>query len=298
MGVRRSDLPAALPRGFLVHEARELGVSAGRLRARDLGRPLHGARSRDLLTDDDRLRLILDAVPDGAFFCGPTAAAVHRMPLPRSIRDDAGSRPHVAVALPANRIRRPELVGRALAVDDDDLIDVDGIRVTTIERTWVDLGAVLEIASLVAAGDALLQRRDPRTTAQELAAAHAKAGRSRGAVRRAEALTLLDDGAESPRESELRVLLVRAGLPWPETNVVIRDGGRFVARVDLLYPRARTIIEYDGDYHRDPDQWSRDQSRRAELESLGYRVTVVTARDFDDVSALIRRIRRLLQAPP
>lgn len=78
--------------------------------------------------------------------------------------------------------------------------------------------------------------------------------------------------------------------------MVIRDGWRFVARVDLLYRDARLVLEYDGDYHRDSSQWSRDQSRRAELESLGYRVTVVTARDFDDPGALVRRIRRLLSA--
>ncbi len=36
--------------------------------------------------------------------------------------------------------------------------------------------------------------------------------------------------------------------------------------------------------------------RRAELESLGYRMTVVTRRDFDDPIALIARIRRLLAA--
>jgi len=34
------------------------------------------------------------------------------------------------------------------------------------------------------------------------------------------------------------------------------------------------------------------------LESLGYRMTVVTARDFDDTPALLARIRRLLTKPP
>lgn len=62
----------------------------------------------------------------------------------------------------------------------------------------------------------------------------------------------------------------------------------------MLYRKQKLIIEYDGDYHRDPDQWSRDQVRRAELEALGYRMTVVTARDFDNPRQLINRIRRLL----
>lgn len=62
----------------------------------------------------------------------------------------------------------------------------------------------------------------------------------------------------------------------------------------MLYRAQKLIIEYYGDYHRDPDQWSRDEMRRAELESLGYRFTVVTRRDFDDLPALTARIRRLL----
>lgn len=94
----------------------------------------------------------------------------------------------------------------------------------------------------------------------------------------------------------VRVILVEAGLPRPECNVEIFDNGRFVARVDMLFPEVKLIVEYDGDYHRDPDQWSKDQIRRAELEALGYRVTVVTRRDFDDPTALVARIRRLLRA--
>ena len=92
----------------------------------------------------------------------------------------------------------------------------------------------------------------------------------------------------------VRLILIEAELPHPECNVEIWDDGRFVARVDMLYADVWLIIEYDGDHHRDPDQWSRDQIRRAELESLGYRMIVVTRRDFDDPDALVRRIRRLL----
>jgi len=38
------------------------------------------------------------------------------------------------------------------------------------------------------------------------------------------------------------------------------------------------------------------QESAAELKSLGYRLTIVTMRDFDDPAALVRRIRRLLEA--
>ncbi|MDI9890882.1 DUF559 domain-containing protein [Rhodococcus sp. IEGM 1404] len=142
--------------------------------------------------------------------------------------------------------------------------------------------------------DHLLARRNPLCTREDLERMHRRLLGGRGSKVRRLALDLAVDGSESPKESELRVLLVMAGLPTPECNIEIFHGHRFVARVDLLYRDARLVIEYDGDYHRDPRQWSRDQSRRAELESLGYRVTTVTARDFDAPEVLLMRIRRLL----
>lgn len=193
-----------------------------------------------------------------------------------------------------NRIRRPGTTGRSLTIEEDDLVQVDGIRCTSALRTWVELAESLGVGQLTAISDHLLSRRRPLATRRDLERTHVRFLGGRGSRRRRLAVDFADDRAESPRESELRVLLIQAGLPVPETNVEIFDGQRFVARVDLLYRTARLIIEYDGDYHRDPRQWSRDQSRRAELESLGYRVTVVTARDFDAPEALLARIRRLL----
>ncbi|WP_367147104.1 DUF559 domain-containing protein [Microbacterium proteolyticum] len=161
-------------------------------------------------------------------------------------------------------------------------------------RTWAELAELLDVGPLTAISDRLLACRDPLATRADLERMHRRFLGGRGSRRRRLAVDFADDRAESPRESELRVLLIQAGLPVPESNVEIFDGHRFVARVDLLYRGARLVIEYDGDYHRDPRQWSRDQSRRAELESLGYRVSVVTARDFDAPEALLMRIRRLL----
>jgi len=108
------------------------------------------------------------------------------------------------------------------------------------------------------------------------------------------ALELGDARSESPKESELRVLLHEARLPRPELNVNIYDGARFIARVDMLIHGAMLVIEYQGDYHRDPGQWRRDERRRAELEALGYHVTYVTQADLDDPDPLIERIQRLV----
>jgi hypothetical protein len=287
-----------LPTLFTVREARAEGVTSGRLHALDLVAPFHGTRSTRIPDALDRLRLLVRVLPAHAFACGPTAAALLGMPLPSRLEAAALAHPTIGVPHPANRIRRPGVQGRALRIDPSDLDRVAGIQCTNAARIWVDLSPLLPLPRLVAVADHLVHRERQQTSIADLAASHRRAGRSRGAVARTMALILVSDASESPRESELRVLLLQSGLPAPEVNVEIIHRGRFVARVDLLFRAERLIVEYDGDYHRDHGQWSKDQSRRAELESLGYRVTVVTSHDFEDPHALVRRIRRLLSSTP
>ncbi len=49
-----------------------------------------------------------------------------------------------------------------------------------------------------------------------------------------------------------------AGLPEPQVNPEVRDGG-FRTRLDLVHPDLKLVIEYDGQQHRaaDLDQWDR-----------------------------------------
>ena len=281
---------------FTVAEGSASGLSPSSLRSARWTSPHTGVRVEASATQRQRLAALQRAAPDHTFFCGSTAAVLLGMPLPLPVATRAWSHPVVGVPRGRNRTRRPGTRGRALTVGPDDIVEVDGIRCTSALRTWAELAESLSVGQLTAISDHLISRRRPLATRGQLERTHLRFLGGRGSRRRRLAVDFADDRAESPRESELRVLLIQAGLPRPETNVEIFDGHRFVARVDLLYPEARLIVEYDGDYHRDPDQWSRDQSRRAELESLGYRVTVVTARDFDAPEVLLARLRRLLLA--
>lgn len=289
-----SPLPIDTPPAFTVADALAHGITRRRLRAMDLGRPFHGTRSRLPLLPEQRLRLLLAAVPPQAFVCGPTAAALWGLPLSAAMETDAWARFRFAVPPESTRIRRRGVIGHRLKVAPEDVVELRGIATLSPARVWIDISRDLPLPWMLAVTDALIARRGGLVELDELAAAHRRFLGGRGSQVRERALALADDGAESPRESMVRLILVQAGLPTPECNVVIDVGGRFVARVDMLFRDARLVIEYDGDQHRDPDRWSRDQIRRAELEALGYRVTVVTRRDFDDPDALVRRIRRLL----
>ncbi|WP_110589712.1 endonuclease domain-containing protein [Microbacterium suaedae] len=291
--MQRKPLPPSLHRAFTVADAASVGVPPSRLRAHDLESPFHGTRSRDPVEDlPTRLRILLSALPEHAFVAGPTAALTWDLPLPLPLARKAESRLCIGVPARENRIRRPGVRGRALQLDSEDVVLRHGIRVTTPERTWVDVSEELSLPRLVAVTDRLLREGVSR---RDLDRANDRAGRRKpGRQRRERALGLGDARSESPKESQLRVLFHDARLPRPELNVNIHDGSRFVARVDMLFRREKLVVEYQGDYHRDAAQWRRDEMRRAELESLGYRVTYVTEADFDFPERLVARIRRLL----
>lgn len=291
---RPRPLPARLAaRPFTVAEASDAGVHPDRLRARDLDRSVHGARMPLDPSLRERCLALVSVCRADAVVCGPTAAILHRMPVPHRFAMTT-SPVHFAVPPAAPAIRRAGVSGRRLDIADQDVTAIEAIPVTTLERTWCDLAAQLSLPELVAAADALLRAR--RTDMVRLEAAVDRHPDHRRRPRLTTALALVDPASESPMESELRVLVVLAGLPRPEANAEVRDrDGRFVARVGLLFRQYGEVLEYHGDHHRtDLHQWRRDRTREAELESLGLHVMEVTAVDLRDPDALLDRIARNL----
>lgn len=145
---------------------------------------------------------------------------------------------------------------------------------------------------LVVAGDWLI--RQGRATLPEVSAALAAAqGRDCRVARRAGAL--VRDGSESPQESRLRLLMVLAGLPEPETNVDLGDEWFFIARVDL-YLRAWNVgVEYEGDQHRtDPRIFAKDLKRYEELAASDVLVVRVAKDHLRRPGEVVRRIHTAL----
>lgn len=115
----------------------------------------------------------------------------------------------------------------------------------------------------------------------ELLADHYKGRRG---IRRARvALTLVDAGAESPRESWLRLSLLRAGFPAPQTQIPVYDEyGQLVAVLDMGWERLKLAVEYDGDHHwTDRRQFKKDIRRAEALTELGWIDVRVTAEDTE-----------------
>lgn len=94
-----------------------------------------------------------------------------------------------------------------------------GIRVTSLERTFCDLGSHLDLVELVVLGDRLV-RRSVTTPERLQFEANNWIGDHATVLRRA--ASLVWEGVDSPPESRLRMLVVRAGLPEPTVNVKIR----------------------------------------------------------------------------
>ena len=277
---------------FRVRDAIDLGVGRGRLRGADLARPFSGVRvpsSTGELLEACRAYASLGR-PDA--FSHTTAAELFGAPLPRHHRHSVDDRLHVTVP---GRLRGRQLAGVVgHASTRFTAVDLDGLRVIAPAQTWLDLAPMLSVEQLVAVGDFLIGGRNPLCDPDDLRRV-AQTPRARGVRSARLALPSIRRGAESPQETALRLALIAAGLPEPEINYTVLDAdGRFLARVDLAYPRFLVALEYEGDHHRtDQATWRKDITRREAVEDAGWRMIRVTADDLHPTPAeLIQRIRR------
>ncbi|WZH35132.1 MAG: DUF559 domain-containing protein [Microbacterium enclense] len=262
----RRPLPAELGAAFTVQEARRLDVRRDRLLARDLSAPFHGVRSRsaDMRSVRERCDAYAPRLRPAQFFSHETAAALWELPLPTA--HPAGL--HVSAIAPAREPRTVGVIGHRLRMSTACLTLRRGLPVTTAAETWAQLAATMSEDDLVAIGDHILthglaDRDDLGDACTRL--------RRRGAIDLAPALASVRPGAESPRESKVRRILVRAGLPEPELNWTLRDTrGVFIARLDMAYEHHRVAVEYDGRQHADVHQFRRDADRWPAITAQGW----------------------------
>lgn len=172
-----------------------------------------------------------------------------------------------------------------------------GIRVTSPVRTFIDLAAFLPPNALVAVADRIVSRRTPLATEAAVRQAIDRSDGMRGIKNARIAAEQMDAGSESPKETELRLILCSAGFGPFETNHAVYDAqSRFVARVDLALRSIRIAVEYEGDHHRDREQWRRDIARRRRLEAEGWHYLPVTQADLSDPRQLLRDLSAAIAA--
>jgi very-short-patch-repair endonuclease/predicted transcriptional regulator of viral defense system len=155
------------------------------------------------------------------------------------------------------------------------LVVIDGIPVTDVSRTILDLARTVSDAGLLRAIE--WGRRAERTSWSGLIAVlarHARRGRP-GIQRLRRVITANAHRGEitdTDFELLLLTLLVEHGLPEPVVHHRVCDGERFVAEVDLAYPNRRIAIEADGGIHLEPHVHEKDLPRQNDLVLVGWTV--------------------------
>lgn len=165
---------------------------------------------------------------------------------------------------------------------------------STPARAWCELGALVDAPSLVAIGDQIIRADRQLASVDDLERALATYPGRRGRARLEGAIALLDGRSESPQESRLRVLLVQAKIVGLSLNPTVLGASGKSYRADFMFPGRRVILEYQGDYHREREQYRRDLSRTLDLQLAGWTVLQLGPDDIRSESEFPGRIRRLL----
>lgn len=302
----RIPLPEQLGPEFSVRRAAALGIRRGRVDAADLVRPFHGVRS---VAPPESFRARVDCYlprmrPEQRFV-GRTAVRLWALPLSEAwcVEEE------LEVASPQEHSppRAAGVRGRRLGAARARTWHLRGAPVVDPVAAVFSCAGELSVRELVVLLDALLtgcshypgldEAGRPRLFLHEVETRLDEWGRFRGSGKVGEALRRAREGVESPKETETRLVIVDLGLPEPEVQFVVRDGSRFVARVDLAYPELRIAIEYEGDGHRtDKAQWRKDIARQRDLEGCGWLVIRLTQSDLDDPGVFLACLRRALSS--
>ena len=242
----------------------------------------YGVYGRGEITDALRLRALDLVTGSKVAVCLSTAASMHGF--------DTELDTHLHVLNPLGQQLRPT---RGLFVhrrEGAPLVAVAGRPVTSPAWTAIEVARALRRPRALATLDAALRSRT--CAREELAAADARQAGRRGIVSTRELLGLASPLAESPMESEARLVMLDGGLPPPVLQYEVTDRRGRTWRLDFAWPQRRVGAEYDGvDWHSGPEAFRRDRERSAALQELGWSIVPVIATDVrqrpDD---LVRRL--------
>jgi very-short-patch-repair endonuclease len=188
-----------------------------------------------------------------------------------------------------NRRKAPGVQVWEERIEPDEISVVDGMRLTTPARTALDLARRHPTAVAVASIDALAQAVELKPADIDLLVERYKGRRGMKAARAA--LQLTDSGAQSPKETWLRLLLMHAGFPRPQTQIPVRnEWGWAEAYLDMGWDDIKVAVEYDGDQHRSSRAQYVKDIRRLEMLEQRYGWIVVRVIAEDHRNDIIRRV--------
>jgi very-short-patch-repair endonuclease len=257
---------------------KQLGLTSGsiakRLKSGTLHRVHRGvyALGHERLSEKGRYMAAVLAAGKGAALSGLSAAALWKA-WRRPVRE-------IHVLAPRGRGRQEGFrLHTTRQLHPADVTTLDGIAVTTMARTLVDLTDVLtahQIANVIHEA-AFRELFDRQATREAIARANGRPHLDR--LEQA----LRANGAGTRSELEDRFLSLIADLPQPTVNTRIAG-----IEVDFAWPGL--VVELDGPAHQRPRTKLEDAQRDAILEAAGYEVVRLTRDDLDRREELLRRL--------
>ncbi len=291
--MRRAPLPLHLTTGsFSLRAADKAGVTRTRTAARDLVTVSRGIRvpTGSAAAGAAALRAYTDLDDESILSLG-SAARLWNAPLPGWL--EADWRIHLARSPGPQYAAAGQRRGAPVALRPDEP-----------GWTWPRCSAPMTCDSLVCEhGPEFPFPREAMCSVEELRAMVELHAGNRGVRKARAAVELLRVGADSPPETRLRLVLVRAGLPEPILNHVIwgRDPwggtGSPVLWPDAAYPQWRIALQYEGAHHNGEDQYLWDIGRADTATRCGWLEVRMSRLDLEgEHPAAVRKVRNALES--
>jgi very-short-patch-repair endonuclease len=169
---------------------------------------------------------------------------------------------------PERRVRVPGIIAHRVRLAPEDGERVEGIPVTSVPRTILDLACTVRMADLEQV--VALAERERLASAADLERILASHGRHRGAARLRALLDADTPPAFTRSEAEARFLRLirRARIRHPQVNAPF---GRY--ELDFFWPVERLAVEVDGHaWHGSARAFRRDRRRDFVIEAAGVHV--------------------------
>ena len=247
---------------------------------------------------DDRARALWAAVlhaGDRSALARHTAGRLHEF-------EEAIDSTDIDVNVRVLRRHPPDGVRWHRQVDmvDEDVVVLDGLPVTSIPRTAMDLAGAISITRLRRFIESAVVHRGYETASFGLVLGRIRRSGKHGVLAMERVLDDLGPGQDLPR-SELERLLDRvielAGLPVPVHEHPLPGARDRPGFVDRCWADVRLIVEADGRrWHTRRQQIGIDYDRRTDSQTVGYQTTAfLWERLHGDAEGSADRLRQIYE---
>jgi hypothetical protein len=205
----------------------------------------------------DRARLLAAGLPAETGFSHETAAMFRGLAtygIPAQLR---------VTGTKVRAVRTSDLHVHRAGLRDTDVTYVDGLPVTSLARTAVDIGRSVDFAAALVTADAALRAGASRGQMQEVLRHQWTWPRVRHAM---PVVRHADARSESPAESVVRSRFITRGLPMPQLQHNVFDGPTWIARTDFYWEEFGLVGEVDGRVKYVEDELRQEKLRQESIE--------------------------------